>query len=269
MAQPAAARSRGAQRAISTSSGARRAQRRARARRGGVAGDEIRCTRTPDEERATRGGCASCSRSTTTSSRFTARYRSDALIGRVLHANPKLRVMRTPDPFEALAWAVIDQLIDTQKAGNIAWTLTRRHGTRHDTAPYVAPAAERSSPTRPRSRPAGLAATQARTLARVSRRAQGVNPRPRPPRIDRLAGIGEWTLAPYGPGSDSAAMTSHSRATSASATAAPAHRGRRAPGASPSRSSPPCSTATRRGRAWPRSTSSRRDGVVVVVVTIQ
>ena len=79
-------------------------------------------------------------------------------------------MLRKPEPFEALAWAVIEQLIDTQAAGNIAWAFTRRHGD-------AAPERRRGPPRRREAfanqaalEAAGLAPTQARTLARVARR---------------------------------------------------------------------------------------------------
>ena len=85
---------------------------------------------------------------------FHRAHRSDPLLGRVIRARPKLRVLRKPEPFEALAWAMIEQLIDTQAAGNIAWALTRRHGERHPTA-RGSRRRPTSSPTPPRSRPPG------------------------------------------------------------------------------------------------------------------
>jgi len=122
---------------------------------------------------------------------FHRAYRSDPLIGRALKANPKLRVTRTPDPFEALAWAVMYQLIDTQKAGNIAWEFTRRHGTRHDSGAYAAPGPEAFA-NQAALQQAGLGVQQARTLARVARDVvnHGFDRR----RIEATPGIGTWTL---------------------------------------------------------------------------
>src|SRR3954451_10858028 len=51
---------------------------------------------------------------------FHRAHRADPVLGRIIKARPKLRVLRVPDPFEALAWGVMFQLIDTQKAGQIA-----------------------------------------------------------------------------------------------------------------------------------------------------
>ena len=86
---------------------------------------------------------------------FHRAHRSDPVLGRIIKARPKLRVLRKPEPFEALAWAIIEQLIDTQRAGDIAWTLTRRHGQRHPQGPWCAPTADQLANTAaldPRSR---------------------------------------------------------------------------------------------------------------------
>jgi len=121
---------------------------------------------------------------------FHRAYRSDPLLGRVLKAKPKLRVTRTPDPFEALAWAVMYQLIDTQKAGIIAWDFTVRHGTKHSTGIYAAPTREAFT-NQAALEACGLAPTQARTLARVAR--SGIDPSDHE-RLRALNGIGTWTL---------------------------------------------------------------------------
>jgi 3-methyladenine DNA glycosylase/8-oxoguanine DNA glycosylase len=132
---------------------------------------------------------------------FHRAHRSDPLLGRMLRGRPKLRPLRAPEPFEALAWAVIEQLIDTQQAGGIEWALTRRHGERHPRGPWVAPLPDRLADTAVLEA-AGLAPTRARTLARVARAvARGeVDPAAAPgePGRERLAvipGVGEWTLA--------------------------------------------------------------------------
>ncbi len=121
---------------------------------------------------------------------FHRAHRADPLLGRVLKAKPKLRVTRTPDPFEALAWAVMYQLIDTQKAGNIAFDFTRRYGTRHASGAWAAPS-RAAFTNQPALEACGLAPAQARTLARVAR--SGVDPGDHA-RLAALPGIGEWTL---------------------------------------------------------------------------
>ena len=61
---------------------------------------------------------------------FYERFRFDPLIGRAVRANPRLRVFGRPQPFEALAWAICEQLIEFERAVEIerrlAWKLGRR-----------------------------------------------------------------------------------------------------------------------------------------------
>jgi 3-methyladenine DNA glycosylase/8-oxoguanine DNA glycosylase len=117
---------------------------------------------------------------------FHRAHRRDPVLGRIIKARPKLRVIRKPEPFEALAWAVIEQLIDTQRAGNIAWAFTRKYGTRHASGAWAAPPRE-AFQNQAALEQAGLAPTQARTLARVARVPLE--------RAATVRGIGEWTLA--------------------------------------------------------------------------
>lgn len=128
---------------------------------------------------------------------FHRAHRRDPLLGRVVKAKPKLRVLRKPEPFEALAWAIIEQLIDTQRAGNIAWAFTRRHGTRHPRGPWIAPTPQRFA-NAAALEAAGLAPTQSRTLSTVARAvANGLlDPDDDDQRkLDAIPGVGEWTIA--------------------------------------------------------------------------
>jgi 3-methyladenine DNA glycosylase/8-oxoguanine DNA glycosylase len=50
---------------------------------------------------------------------FHRRFARDPLIGRSLRRRPWLRVRRRPEPFEALAWAVCEQLIEYERAAAI------------------------------------------------------------------------------------------------------------------------------------------------------
>ncbi|MGI9184588.1 MAG: DNA-3-methyladenine glycosylase family protein [Solirubrobacteraceae bacterium] len=61
---------------------------------------------------------------------FYERFRFDPLIGRALRANPGLRVSGRPEPFEALAWAVCEQLIEYERAAAIQRRLVARLGRR-------------------------------------------------------------------------------------------------------------------------------------------
>jgi 3-methyladenine DNA glycosylase/8-oxoguanine DNA glycosylase len=61
-------------------------------------------------------------------SAFRRRFARDPLIGRSLRRRPWLRVGRRPEPFEALAWAVCEQLIEYERAAAIERRLVKRLG---------------------------------------------------------------------------------------------------------------------------------------------
>ncbi|HSD79108.1 MAG TPA: hypothetical protein VLB47_00555, partial [Solirubrobacteraceae bacterium] len=61
---------------------------------------------------------------------FYERFRDDPLIGRSVRARPHLRVARRPQPFEALAWAICEQLIEFERAAAIERRIVRRLGRR-------------------------------------------------------------------------------------------------------------------------------------------
>ena len=50
---------------------------------------------------------------------FLRRFAGDPLIGRSLRRRPWLRVARRPEPFEALVWAICEQLIEYERAAAI------------------------------------------------------------------------------------------------------------------------------------------------------
>jgi 3-methyladenine DNA glycosylase/8-oxoguanine DNA glycosylase len=60
---------------------------------------------------------------------FYERFRDDPMIGASVRARPHLRVTRRPEPFEALAWAICEQLIQYERAAaierRIVWKLGR------------------------------------------------------------------------------------------------------------------------------------------------
>jgi 3-methyladenine DNA glycosylase/8-oxoguanine DNA glycosylase len=62
--------------------------------------------------------------------RFYRRFVDDPLIGPSLRRRPWLRVDRRPEPFEALAWAVCEQLIEYERAAAIERCVVRRLGRR-------------------------------------------------------------------------------------------------------------------------------------------
>ena len=61
---------------------------------------------------------------------FHSRYRRDPLIGHSVRAAPWLRPRRRPEPFEALAWAICEQLIDYPRAAAIQRRIVGRLGRR-------------------------------------------------------------------------------------------------------------------------------------------
>jgi 3-methyladenine DNA glycosylase/8-oxoguanine DNA glycosylase len=61
---------------------------------------------------------------------FYERFRFDALIGPSLRRRPWLRPARRPEPFEALAWAICEQLIEIDRAVAIQRRIVARLGRR-------------------------------------------------------------------------------------------------------------------------------------------
>jgi 3-methyladenine DNA glycosylase/8-oxoguanine DNA glycosylase len=63
-------------------------------------------------------------------SEFHRRFRRDALIGPLLSRRPHFRPHRRPWPWEALAWAVVKQLIESDRAARIQRRIVGRWGPR-------------------------------------------------------------------------------------------------------------------------------------------
>ncbi len=61
---------------------------------------------------------------------FYRSFRRDPLIGPAIRRRPDLRALRRPWPWEALAWAVVKQLIETGRAGRIQRRIVGRWGAR-------------------------------------------------------------------------------------------------------------------------------------------
>ena len=59
---------------------------------------------------------------------FHERFRFDPLIGAATRRDPGLRVLGRPEPFEALAWAICEQLIESERAATIQRRLVARLG---------------------------------------------------------------------------------------------------------------------------------------------
>ena len=59
---------------------------------------------------------------------FYARFRRDPLLGPAIRRRPWTRPRRRPFAWEALAWAITAQLIESSRAGEIQRRLVRRYG---------------------------------------------------------------------------------------------------------------------------------------------
>lgn len=134
---------------------------------------------------------------------FYERFRFDPLIGSAVRSHPGLRPAGRPEPFEALAWAVCEQLIDYERAAAIERRLVARLGRRclqtglRDSPPaaviaHQAPALLESL---------GLTATRALALRRAAREVAtgrvdlaGSDPESGWRRLRAIRGIGAWTL---------------------------------------------------------------------------
>ena len=63
---------------------------------------------------------------------FYRAFRDDPAIGASLRQRPWLRPARRPEPFEALTWAICEQLIEYERAAAIERRLVHRFGRSHD-----------------------------------------------------------------------------------------------------------------------------------------
>jgi 3-methyladenine DNA glycosylase/8-oxoguanine DNA glycosylase len=136
---------------------------------------------------------------------FHARFRRDPLIGRAVRDRPWLRVRRRPEPYEAFAWAVTEQLIEYVRAAGIQRRMVRVLGRRcARTGLRDAPSPAAVADTAPaRMESWDLAAGRAIALRRASREvvAGRVVLRGSPEEEERgwrrllaIPGIGRWTV---------------------------------------------------------------------------
>ena len=138
---------------------------------------------------------------------FHARFAGDRLIGRSVSDEPWRRPFRRATTFEALAWAVCEQLIDDERAREIKRQVVRRFGRRDPRTGLVdLPGAEQVAATTPAAlEQCGLAPSRALSLIRAAREvASGRVDLDTPDPDERLAGwrrlrtipgVGAWTLS--------------------------------------------------------------------------
>ncbi len=152
-------------------------------------------------------------------SEFHREFAHDRLIGRSIRTRPWLRVRRRPEPFEALAWAICEQLIEYERAAAIQRRIVAAMGPRWDgwdsaMAPRNGQSDRRSGALRDVPSPAMLAGaaparlesfdlsgSRARLLVRVAREVAGGRADLHDPdherawrRLRAIPGVGPWTV---------------------------------------------------------------------------
>jgi 3-methyladenine DNA glycosylase/8-oxoguanine DNA glycosylase len=137
---------------------------------------------------------------------FHDRFRDDPLIGRSVRSRPWLRVPRRPEPFEALAWAICEQLIEFSRAAAIERRIVHRLGREApgwDGAPLRdLPTAATLAGTAPAELQAmDLSAGRALALVRAAREVAAGRADLCAPdherawrRLRAIPGIGAWTI---------------------------------------------------------------------------
>ena len=134
---------------------------------------------------------------------FYERFRFDPLIGPSLRRRPWLRPARRPDPFEALAWAICEQLIELDRAVVIQRRIVARLGRRCvETGLRDLPTPERLAGTAPALlQSLDLSAGRAIALRRAAREVATGRADLRAAdhelgwrRLRAIPGIGAWTV---------------------------------------------------------------------------
>lgn len=143
---------------------------------------------------------------------FHERFRFDRLIGPSVRARPHLRSFRRPEPFEALAWAITEQLIDYPRAAAIQRAMVRTLGPRCPrTGLRDVPSAQTVAGTAPALLESfDLKGSRAIAMVRAAREVASGRVDLRAPdhergwrRLRAIPGIGSWTqeiLAVHGQG---------------------------------------------------------------------
>jgi 3-methyladenine DNA glycosylase/8-oxoguanine DNA glycosylase len=134
---------------------------------------------------------------------FHERFRFDPLIGRAVRSIPHLRIRRRPEPFEALAWGVCEQLIEFDRACEIERRIVWHAGHKDpDTGLWDVPTAQEVAAIGvARLESFGLTHTRAVALSRAAQEvASGrvdlhdADHEAGWARLRAIRGIGNWTL---------------------------------------------------------------------------
>jgi 3-methyladenine DNA glycosylase/8-oxoguanine DNA glycosylase len=144
-------------------------------------------------------------------SEFYDAFRCDPLVGPAVRRRPWLRPRRRPWPWEALAWAVTEQLIQASRAAEIQRRIVRRWGSKlepdsADAAAWRGPGPLRDVPSaaviagRAPAELASMDLAPARSLAlvkcarEVARGRADLADAESNRRLERISEIGPWTL---------------------------------------------------------------------------
>jgi 3-methyladenine DNA glycosylase/8-oxoguanine DNA glycosylase len=133
---------------------------------------------------------------------FYRRFRRDPLLGPLIRRRPHLRPRRRPWPWEALAWAVVKQLIETGAAARIQRRIVGRWGRRlggdRGALRDVPPAAAIAGRAPAEFEQLGLSAGRSVALRAVARQIAAGRCDPFDPAADRrllaVREIGPWTV---------------------------------------------------------------------------
>jgi 3-methyladenine DNA glycosylase/8-oxoguanine DNA glycosylase len=135
---------------------------------------------------------------------FYEEFAQDPLIGRSVRARPWIRVRRRPEPFEALAWAICEQLIEFERAAAIERRIVARLGPRcpHASGLRDVPAPATLAEVSPAMLESfDLSGSRARLLVRVAREVASGRVDLHDPEHERswrrlraIRGIGPWTV---------------------------------------------------------------------------
>ena len=136
---------------------------------------------------------------------FRREFKRDPLLGPILRRRPWIRPWRAADPFQALAWAITEQLIETERAWGIQRHLAFRYGRRSSCGTLVdAPSADMlAGRCQPELQACDLSAGRSQALIQASRGvARGHIDLSREHdsrrRLLRIRGIGPWTVEKLG-----------------------------------------------------------------------
>src|SRR3954467_6523817 len=142
---------------------------------------------------------------------FHRAFKRDPLIGPIIRRSPWARPLRRPEPFEALAWAITEQLIESERAEDIQRRIVWRWGRRGAQGRCDAPGRATLAPRGPAELCAlDLAPRRALAMVEASRavasgRVDLSEHETAWERLLRIRNIGPWTvekLAFHGQGRD-------------------------------------------------------------------